>query len=221
MSQNDAPGAPTARTKLGRAPQRGHFDRETILAILDEALICHVGFVVDGAPRVIPTAHWVSGGRLYIHGATKAGFAKALTGGAEACVTVTLLDGLVMARSAFHHSVNYRSVILYGRPHEVTDPAEKTEAFRHFLERVAPGRWDTLRPIQDKEVKATTVLAFDLDEASAKIRSGPPIDDEEDYALPIWAGVIPVTTRTGAPQDDPRLAEGLTPPEHLRLGTYP
>ena len=205
----------TKRTTLKRLHKRGHFDRETVYAILDEALICHVGIVVDGAPVVIPTALWRDGDTLYLHGSSASKLIRVLKSGAEACVTVSLLDGLVMARSAFHHSLNYRSVVIFGRPEAVEDKAEKEAALRLFVERLAPGRWEEMRPVMDKELKAMGVVRLALDEASAKIRTGHPIDDEEDYADPVWAGVIPVSLVCGAAEPDPRLAPGIAEPANI------
>ena len=158
---------------------------------------------------VIPTAFWRDGDTLYLHGSSASHLIRALEGGAEACVTVTLLDGLVMARSAFHHSLNYRSVVIFGHPEPVADDAEKRRALRLFMERLAPGRWEELRPATDQELKATGMVRLALAEASAKIRTGPPIDDEEDYADPVWAGVVPVSLACGAAQPDPRLTPGI------------
>lgn len=205
----------TKRTTLKRLHDRGRFDRETVYAILDEALICHVGIVVDGAPVVIPTAFWRDADTLYLHGSSASRLIRALEAGAEACVTVSILDGLVMARSAFHHSFNYRSVVIFGRTEAVEDAAEKRRALRLFMERLAPGRWEELRPATDQEIKGTGVVRLDLAEASAKIRTGPPIDDEEDYEDPVWAGVVPVSLACGAAQPDPRLTPGITEPANI------
>ncbi len=205
----------TPRTKLKRAPKRGHFDRETVYAILDETLVCHVGFVTEGRPFVIPTNCWREGDRLYVHGARTSRLMKVLVSGAEVSVAVTLLDGLVLARSAFHHSVNYRSVVMFGRAEPVEEPEAKNAALRAFIERVAPGRWDQIRPPTATELKATAVAALPLTEVSAKIRSGPPIDDEEDYALPVWAGVVPLTLGAGKPQPDPRMAPDTALPDYV------
>ncbi|MDP6788223.1 MAG: pyridoxamine 5'-phosphate oxidase family protein [Rhodospirillales bacterium] len=204
----------TKRTKLVRAAQRGHYDHKTVHAILDEALICHVGTVIDGKPAVIPTAHWRQDNRLYIHGSKASRMLRAAQG-SEVCIAVSLMDGLVMARSGFHHSINYRSVIVYGVADLVEDAAEKLDALELFMEKIAPGRWPELRPATDKEIKSTTVLAVDLKEVSAKIRTGPPVDDEPDYALPIWAGVVPTRLTLGEPIADPRLAEGVEIPAYL------
>ena len=174
----------TERTRVRRLSKRGHYDRETIHAILDEALVCHVGFVVDGAPVVIPTIHWREGDTLYVHGSAASRMLRSLKGGVDACVTVTLVDGLVLARSAFHHSMNYRSVVVFGKAREVTGE-EKSSALDGLVEHVVKGRSRDARPPNEIELKQTLVLALPLEEASAKIRTGGPVDDEEDYALPI------------------------------------
>jgi nitroimidazol reductase NimA-like FMN-containing flavoprotein (pyridoxamine 5'-phosphate oxidase superfamily) len=199
---------PTERTTLKRLPKRGAFDRETVYAILDEGFVCHVGFVVEGEPFVIPTAYGRAGDELFVHGARASRMLKALGEGTPVCVTVTLVDGLVMARSAFHHSMNYRSVVVFGRARVVESVEEKLAALRAFTEHVAPARWDEVREPNRQELNATLVLALKLDEASAKIRTGPPVDDEEDYALPVWAGVLPLTLSAGEAVPDPRLPAG-------------
>ena len=202
----------TARTTVKRLPDRGSYDRDTANAILDEALICHVGFAMDGQPFVIPTIHARIGDTLYLHGSAAS---RMLREGKTLpiCVTVTLVDGLVMARSAFHHSINYRSVVVLAQAREVTEPEEKVAALRAIVEHVAAGRWDEVRWPTELELKGTTVLALPIDEASAKIRKGPPSDDEEDYARDTWAGVIPLRMVSGDPIADPRLREGLRPSE--------
>lgn len=207
------PKPASPRVRVRRLPDRGRYAPEEIHAILDEAYICHVGFTDPALqqPIVTPTACWRHGNRLYIHGSSKSRTTMALAQGIPACVTVTLLDGLVMARSGFHHSMNYRSVIALGRFEAVTDPAYKLQALEHFLERIQPGRWAETRPPNKQELKATLVLAMDLTEASAKCRFGPPKDDEEDMALGCWAGVVPFETRFGKPIDDPLLKPGLAP----------
>lgn len=176
---------------MKREPQRARYDRETIEAILDEALICHLGFEVDGQPYVIPTLHARVGDRLYVHGSAASRLLRHLAGGAPVCVTVTLVDGLVLARSVFNHSVNYRSVVVFGTATVVEDD-EKREALRALTEQLAPGRWDEARPPTEKELKATWILSLPLDEASAKVRTGPEEDEPEDLDLPVWAGVVPV-----------------------------
>src|SRR6266511_2377218 len=182
----------TDRTRIHRLPERGNYDRPTIDAILDEALICHVGFVVEGRPVVIPTIHARVGDHLYFHGSPAAGMLRTLRGGVDACVTVTLLDGLVLARSAFHHSMNYRSVVVFGKAREVAERAEKLRALERLVEHIAPGRSAEVRGPSESELRQTLVLALPLHEASAKIRTGPPIDDVDDYKLPVWAGVVPL-----------------------------
>jgi uncharacterized protein len=190
------------RTRLRRLPKRGAHDRETIDAILDEALISHIGFVHDGRPAVIPTLHARLGDEVLIHGSAASRMLRALAGGIDLCLTATLIDGLVLARSAFHHSVNYRSVVLYGFARLVTEPDEKEAALEAFTERLLPGRWADVRWPTRKELKATTVLTLPIEEGSAKVRSGPPIDDEPDYALDVWAGVVPLTLTRGEPVQD-------------------
>lgn len=206
---------PTARTQVKRLPKRGQYDRETIYRILDEGFLCHVGFVHDGAPVVIPTGYARSGDRLYIHGSAASRMLRTLDQGVPVCVTVTLLDGLVLARSAFHHSMNYRSVVVFGTAKAVTDEVEKTEALRLFTEHVVPGRWDHIRWPTAQELKATTVLSLPIEEASAKVRMGPPLDDEEDYALQVWAGVLPLKLTSGAPVPDPLQSADKVPGEDV------
>jgi nitroimidazol reductase NimA-like FMN-containing flavoprotein (pyridoxamine 5'-phosphate oxidase superfamily) len=195
----------TERTTVKRLPKRGVYERELVYPILDEAFVCHVGFTVEGQPFVIPTGFGRVDDRLYIHGSQISRMLRTLAGGINVCVTVTLLDGLVLARSAFHHSLNYRSVVIFGRASMVDDRESKLAALRAFSEHVIPGRWDEVREPTDQELKATAVLSLPLEEASAKVRTGPPIDDEDDYALPIWAGVLPLSLVAGAPAPDPRL----------------
>ncbi|HEX9501624.1 MAG TPA: pyridoxamine 5'-phosphate oxidase family protein [Thermoanaerobaculia bacterium] len=192
----------TDRTRIRRLPERGNYDRATIEAILDEALICHVGFVVEGRPVVIPTIHARVGDHLYVHGSPAAGMLRTLRGGVDACVTVTLLDGLVLARSAFHHSMNYRSVVVFGKAEEVVDRQEKVRVLDKLVEHVCRGRSADARRPNEKELKQTLVLRIPIAEASAKIRTGPPKDDEEDYALPVWAGVLPLALTPSAPVAD-------------------
>lgn len=197
-----ASGVPSARTTVKRHPERGAYERGVIDAILDEALVCHVGFAIDGQPFVIPTIHARDGDALYLHGSPGSRMLRNLRDGIDACVTVTLLDGLVLARSVYNHSMNYRSVVVVGRAREVTEPDEKLRAMRCVVEHVVPGRWDEARQPNETEIKATTILAVSLVEASAKIRRGPPTDDESDLDLPVWAGVIPLALRTGDPLPD-------------------
>jgi len=205
----------TPRTKLRRVPSRGAHDRETIDAILDEALICHLGIVVDGRPAVVPTLHARIGDDVYIHGSSASRMIRALAGGVEACLTVTLVDGLVLARSAFHHSINYRSVVLYGTAMPVTEPEAKERALEAFTEKLVPGRWADVRWPSPKELKGTAALALPIAEGSAKVRTGPPVDDDEDYALEAWAGVVPMRTQTLAPEPDPLLADGIATPGYV------
>lgn len=206
--------SPTERTRLRRRHQRGHFDRATIDAILDATPLCHVGYVRDGQPAVTPTLCWRHEDRVYWHGSS-ASRALRESKDAQVCLTVSLLDGLVLARSAFHHSANYRSVMIYGRAVEVTDFEEKSAALRAFVDRLYPGRWDELRPMREIEVKATSVLWLPIEEASAKVRAAGVSDDEEDYALPIWAGVVPIERRFGDAEADPRNLPGVDAPEYL------
>jgi nitroimidazol reductase NimA-like FMN-containing flavoprotein (pyridoxamine 5'-phosphate oxidase superfamily) len=208
----------TPRTKLRRVPQRGSHDRATIDAILDEALVGHLGFVHDGRPAVIPTLQARVGDEVYVHGSAASRALRTLRGGVEVCLTVTLIDGLVLARSAFHHSINYRSVVLYGSARRVEGAAARNRALEAFAERLVPGRWPHVRPPSAKELKATDVLALPIAEGSAKVRTGPPVDDEPDYALDAWAGVVPLRLAPEAPEPDPRLPAGIDVPEHvLRL----
>jgi hypothetical protein len=207
-----SPFPQTERTRLRRIPKRGFFDRETIYPIIDEAFVCNVATTVEGHLRMIPTAHWRHGDRFYIHGAKASKLLKALAAGTDACVNVTLVDGLVLARSAFHHSMNYRSVVLFGKAQVVTDEAAKMASLEHFVERVFPGRWSEVRPPNPKEMAATSVLYFDMAEVSAKVRTGPPVDDDEDHALDTWAGVLPLQLQAGALIDDPLLRMGIAAP---------
>jgi len=203
------------RTTVRRLPARGAYDRDTVYAILDEALICHVGFVVEGRPAVIPTIHWRDGDTLYFHGSAAAGFLRAMRNGVDACVTVTLLDGLVLARSAFHHSMNYRSAVILGKAREVTGD-EKLRALDTLVEHVCKGRSADARRPNQVEIKQTLVLGMPIDEASAKIRTGGPLDDEEDYALDIWAGVLPLQLVPQVPIADERLNAGIEVPDYVR-----
>ncbi len=186
-----------SRSRVRRLPQRARYDRETIDLILDEGFVCHVGLVDQGQAVVIPINYARSGDRLLLHGSPASRMLRTLASGAACCVTVTLVDGLVLARSAFHHSVNYRSVVVFGTAREVTGEAEKTEALRLFMEHVVPGRWDEVRRPSARELKATLVVAISIEEVSAKVRTGGPIDDEEDLALPVWAGVVPLKVTRG------------------------
>jgi nitroimidazol reductase NimA-like FMN-containing flavoprotein (pyridoxamine 5'-phosphate oxidase superfamily) len=206
----------TDRTTLKRLPKRGVYDRELVYQILDEGFICHVSFVFDGQPFVIPTGYARAGDELYIHGSQVSRMLRTLSTGIDVCVAVTLVDGLVLARSAFHHSVNYRSVVIFGRAAIVAEKEAKLAALLAFSEQVIPGRWDDVRQPTDQELKATTVLSLPLVEASAKVRTGPPIDDDEDYALNVWAGVLPLKLVAGDPISDPRLPESIEAPDYTR-----
>ncbi len=203
----------TERTRLRRMHQRGHYDHETIYQVLDAARQCSVGYIFNGAPYVTPTIHWREGNRVYWHGSSASQMLRRSTG-AEVCLTVSLLDGYVMARSGMNHSVNTRSAMLFGQAQKVADE-DKEAKLKIMVEGLFPGRWNMLRPATPQEIRATTVLSMEIDEGSAKIRTGPPGDDEDDYALPIWAGVIPVRTVIGAPVDDPRNLPDMTPPDHV------
>jgi nitroimidazol reductase NimA-like FMN-containing flavoprotein (pyridoxamine 5'-phosphate oxidase superfamily) len=206
---------PTARTRLTRHPERGSHDLDTVFAILDEALICHIGFHHDDQPYVLPTTHARIGDRLYVHGSIASRMLKTLRRGVPVCVTVTIIDGLVLARSAFHHSMNYRSAVILGTATEVADPAQKRRAFTALVEHVVPGRIAHVRAPSEQELKATSVLCLPITEASAKVRSGPPIDREEDYALPCWAGVVPLALQAQTPIPDARLASNAALPAEV------
>jgi len=207
---------PTERTQVKRLPKRGAYDSETVFKILDEAFVCHVGFAVEGQPFVIPTNFGRSGETLYLHGSAASRMLRTLSEGVPVCVTVTLTDGLVLARSAFHHSVNYRSVMVLGTARLVEDPAEKMEALRLFTEHIMEGRWDDIRRPTEQEMKGTTVLALPLEEVSAKVRTGGPVDDEEDYSLPVWAGVLPLPVVPAEPIPDARLKAGTDAPAYMK-----
>ncbi len=211
---------PTSRSRVKRYPKRGHYDVETVHAILDAGFVCHVGYVIDAQPYVTPTLYWRSGNRLYWHGSSASRMIRSLEDGVECCLTVTHVDALVLARSGFHHSMNYRAVMAFGKAKKIDDPDEKLAALEAFVERMYPQRWKQLRPVQRKELKATTVLSMPIDEASAKVRSGPPIDDDADYALPIWAGLVPLRQVADAPIDDGRLAKGTKRPRLLDDWTH-
>ncbi|MEV6152920.1 pyridoxamine 5'-phosphate oxidase family protein [Nonomuraea sp. NPDC052129] len=205
----------TPRTTLGRSKDRGSSDRNDLYEVLDAGLICHLGVVVDGHPMVLPTGYGRLGETLYLHGSTGARSLRA-SEGTDVCVTVTHLDGIVLARSIFHHSVNYRSAIIYGRARLLTDPEERLAGLRAVSEQLAPGQWDYVREPSPKELAATAVLALSLEEASVKMRRGGPLDEEEDYELPIWAGVLPLVTSWGEPLPDTALPEGIDVPVHIR-----
>lgn len=206
---------PTERTRLRRLYYRAVYDRKTVYEILDAGFLCHIGYVIDGQPYVTPTAYWREGDRVYWHGSSASKMLRQLEKGVPVCFTVALLDGLVLARSGFHSSINYRSVMAFGTAETVEDDAKKLAALEAFVERVTPGRWAELRPVAKQELKATTVMSMTLDEVACKVRTGPPADDEEDYGLDVWAGVVPVTTVIGKPVDDPRLKPGVAAPDYL------
>ena len=207
---------PTPRTRVGREAHRGVYDRETAYKILDEGFLCHVGFVSDGQPFVIPTSYGRKDASLYIHGSAASRMLRQMKEGIPVCVTVTLLDGLVLARSVFNHSMNYRSVVILGKAGLVDDPAEKLEALRLLSEHIIPGRWDDARQPNERELKQTSVLRIPIEEFSSKVRIGPPIDDEEDLSFPTWAGVVPLEMKTGTPENDPTLQPGREVPEYVR-----
>jgi len=215
------PQAPSQRTTVKRVPQRGNYESETIYQILDEGLVCHVGFIAEGQPFVIPTAYGRVEDTLYIHGSPASRMLKTLQQGVDVCVTVTLIDGLVLARSAFHHSMNYRSVVVFGKATLVEDAEQKLAALKAFTEHVILGRWEEVRSPSQNELARTIVLALPLTEASAKIRTGGPIDDEVDYQIPVWAGEIPLKLMATAPINDPKLHPDIAVPAHLRDYTRP
>ena len=206
----------TERTRLKRLPKRGYFDRETVYGILDEGFICHVGFAAEGQPFVIPTGYARDGDKLYIHGSQASRMLRTVSAGIDVCLTVKIVDGLVLARSAFHHSMNYRSVVVFGRATLVEDREEKLAALLALSEHFIRGRWADVREPTDEELIMTTVLSLPLVEASAKVRTGPPLDDEEDYSMPVWAGVIPLRLEAGEPIKDPRLPDGIEAPDYAR-----
>jgi uncharacterized protein len=213
MSQ---PSTPTPRTRVVREAHRGVYDLETAYQILDEGFLCHVGFVADGQPFVIPTSYGRRDASLYIHGSAASRMLRQMKDGVPVCVTVTLLDGLVLARSVFNHSMNYRSVVVLGKATLVDDPLEKLEALHLLSEHIIPGRWAEARQPNEREIKQTSVLRLPIEEFSAKVRMGPPIDDEEDYAFPTWAGVVPLETTAGVPIDDPRLDPKREVPAYVK-----
>jgi uncharacterized protein len=213
MSQ---PAQPSPRTRVVREPERAVYDRDAAYKILDEAFLCHVGFVVEGQPFVIPTSFGRHDDVLYIHGSAASRMLRQVREGIPVCVTVTLLDGLVFARSIFNHSMNYRSVVVLGKATLVDEPAEKLEALRRLSEHIIPGRWADSRQPDERELKATSILRLPIEEFSAKVRKGPAVDDEPDYAFPTWAGVVPLETTVGTPIDDARLSPGQIVPEYAR-----
>jgi hypothetical protein len=206
---------PTAHTRIKRQHERAHYDRETVHAILDAGLLCHVGYVIDGQPYVTPTCYWRTGDRVYWHGSSASKMLRRLEAGVPVCFTVALLDGLVLARSGFHSSIDYRTVMAFGIAKKVEDEARVLAALKAFSERLVPGRWAEQRPPNDQEIKATTVMALDLTEVAAKVRTGPPNDDEADYDDPVWAGNVPIRSLVEAPVDDPRLKAGIARPDYL------
>jgi len=208
---------PTSRTRVVREADRAIYDRETVYRILDAGFLCHIGFTVDGQPFVIPTSYGRKDASLYIHGSAASRMLRQMKEGVPVCVTVTLLDGLVLARSVFNHSMNYRSVVILGKAMLVEDPEEKLTALRVLSEHIIPGRWDDARQPNERELKATSVLRVPIEEFSAKVRTGPPIDDAEDYSFPTWAGVIPLEMQAGEPIGDPRLDPMRTVPEYARV----
>ena len=208
--------SPSARTRLVREAERAVYDRDAAYRILDEGFLCHVGFAVDGQPFVIPTSYGRKDAKLYIHGSAASRMLRQMKEGVPVCITVTLLDGLVLARSIFNHSMNYRSVVVLGTATLVDDPEEKLEALRILSEHILPGRWEDSRKPNEREIKATSVLCVPIEEFSAKVRQGPVVDDEEDYSFPTWAGVVPLEMVAGAPIDDARLLPGKTAPEYAR-----
>lgn len=207
---------PTARTRVVREADRAVYDREAIYRILDEGFLCHVGFAIDGQPFVIPTSYGRKEADLYIHGSAASRMLRQMKDGVAMCVTVTLLDGLVLARSVFNHSMNYRSVVILGKAMLVDNPDEKLGALRVLSEHIIPGRWDDARQPNERELKATSVLRVPIEEFSAKVRTGPPIDDAEDYSFPAWAGVVPLEIKTGTPIDDSKLLPGRDVPAYVR-----
>jgi nitroimidazol reductase NimA-like FMN-containing flavoprotein (pyridoxamine 5'-phosphate oxidase superfamily) len=205
----------TKRTEFRRLPSRGSHDVDTINAILDAGFLAHVGFCVDNQPYVIPTLYGRDGEKIYLHGSAASRMLGRLETGILGCIAVTLVDGLVLARSAFHHSMNYRSVVAFGTAHKIDEPAQKTRALRIISEHLIAGRWNDVRNPSKKELKATAVLEFSIEEASAKIRTGPPLDDEEDYSLPVWAGILPVSLEARPPIPDSRLTDDIEVPQYV------
>lgn len=220
MSQapsGDTAFTPTARSRVKRLHERAAYDRDAVYAVLDAEMIAHVAYVIDGQPYVTPTAYWRDGDQLYWHGSSASRMLRTVKTGVPVCFSVAMLDGLVLARSGFHSSINYRSVSAFGVAVPIEDADEKLAALVAFSDRLTPGRWDELRPATAQELKATTVVTMTIEEAVAKTRDGPPGDDDEDYALDVWAGVLPVTRQVGQPIDDPKLKSGVAQPSHLDL----
>ena len=209
---SDTAPPPTDFTRARRMPKRGVYEIGTIHAVLDATPMCHIGHIIDGRPVVIPTFHWRHENEVFFHGSSASRMIRAGARGGEICLTATVIDGFVLARSAFHHSANYRSVMCFGVPRLVDEQAEKLAAMEGFVNRLFPGRWGALRPVNAQEIKATSILALDISEASAKVRTGPPGDDEEDLTWPVWAGIVPVSLAMGGPQPDAHVTEGLPEP---------
>lgn len=207
--------SPSERSRVRRVHERAHYDRATIYPILDAGFLCHVGYVIDGQPYVTPTCYWRDGDRLYWHGSSASRMLRTVSDAVPVCFTVSHLDGIVLARSGFHSSINYRSVMAFGHAKAIDDPKAKLTSLEDFVDRLHPGRWQELRPVNAQELKGTTVVAMEIEEASAKVRTGPPKDDEEDYALGVWAGVLPIRMVTGAAEPDPRLKAGTAAPGYL------
>ena len=204
----------TPRTRLVRNAKRADYDRTVVNEIIDATPLCHVSYIIDGRPYITPTLQWREGDIIYWHGSSASRFLRQIVG-KDVCLAITHFDGLVLARSAFHHSINYRSVMLFGEAVKIED-ASKGELLQSFVENLIPGRWEQLRPMTNQEAKATTVFSMPIDEGSAKVRTGPPVDDDEDYSLPIWAGVLPISQVLQTPEPDPKNLEGLEVPEHIR-----
>lgn len=218
LSTSDSPTANfpiTDQNRVRRVPKRGAYDKETVYSIVDDALICHVGLIENGRPVVIPTIHARDGDSILLHGASTSRMLNHVGAGHDICITVTHLDGLVLARSVFHHSMNYRSAVLFGKGQLIEDPNKKMKALEIFTEKLIPGRWDDARLPNANEAKATHIVAVEIDMASAKVRVGPPGDDDEDYALDVWAGVLPMRTVFGELDVDPLLKEGVDVPDYL------
>ena len=204
----------TKRTNLARNPKRADYDRDAVNQIIDATPLCHVSYIIDGRPYVTPTLQWREGDTMYWHGSSASRFLRQIVG-KDVCMAITHFDGLVLARSAFHHSINYRSVMLFGEATKIED-SEKNGLLHNFVENLIPGRWENLRQMTDQEAKATTVFSMPIDEGSAKVRSGPPVDDDDDYSLPIWAGVLPLSQVLQEPVPDPKNLDGLEVPTHVR-----
>ena len=207
---------PNERTRIRRSHQRAHYDRETVHAILDAGLLCHVGYVIDGQPYVTATLYWRKDDRVYWHGSSASKMLRHLESGPRVCLTVSLMDGLVLARSGFHSSINYRSVMAYGNAEMITDPEAKLVALEDMMERIVPGRWPDLKPPTTQEMKATTVMSMKLEEVAAKVRDGGALDEPEDLEMDLWAGVVPTTMVLGTPEDNPDLKPGIPVPENLK-----